>query len=69
MGDSAKAPGCGDSIDYDLIATKVADILSKKKEAPMNGDSMVNEYSMVIAGDTAEGSSSDDYFKDVFGGN
>ena len=69
MGDSAKAPGCGDSIDYDLIATKVAGILSKKKEAPMNGDSMVNEYSMVIAGDTAEGSSSDDYFKDVFGGN
>lgn len=68
-GDSEKTAGCGDSIDYDLIATKVADILSKKKEAPMNGDSMVNEYSMPTAGDSAGGESSDDYFKDVFGGN
>lgn len=56
----------GDSIDYDLLASKVAEKLQPKKE-DVPGD---EEPSMPMGGDeVTSGSSSDDFMKDIFGGN
>ena len=56
----------GDSIDYDLLASKVAEKLQPKKE-DVPGD---EEPSMPMGGDeVTNGSSSDDFMKDIFGGN
>lgn len=63
---------CSDSIDYDLLATKVAEKMSACQEAEAQktaGDAVEPELSMPMSGDSAssEVHSSDDFMKDIWG--
>lgn len=53
----------GDSLDYDLIANKVAEILKPKE----NTSEELARQQVVINGDSASGKSSDEFMKDIWG--
>ena len=60
---------CGDSIDYDLLAEKVAAKLQKIEEKTAGDEKIEAELSMPMGGDSAspEVHGSDDFIKDIWG--
>ena len=60
----------GDSIDYDLLADKLAERMAAKVKAENKtaGDELAVELPMLLAGDTkSDARGSDDFMKDIWG--
>lgn len=69
-GDTCSGKSCGDSIDYDLLAEKVAAKLQAKPVDKTAGDEKIeDELSMPMGGDSAasEVHGSEDFMKDIWG--